>query len=360
MSVTQATRPGGAAPRRSGALAGYGVALIVAATVLVMAEPRGSAWSGYGLLCEALGIGCLVGAGQDRFRRALPGLRRFLARAAVSGRDRRSAAPAAARVQPRVAGLGTTQGRVIRSEWTKFVSLRSSRIGPTLAVVTIVGVAMIVAATVEARFGWPGAPPFDPGVDLLAGVELAPLAVGVLGVLVITGDYATGVIRSAMTVVPTRMPLLWAKLAVVVGVVGAIALFSTPVAVIIGVAELRVKSWAVDPADPRIWAAGGWAALYMVLVGVIGLGLGTLLRSTAAAINVLVVVFFGVPMLVHLLPEAGSRWVGPYLPAEAGEAIWANPHSWHITSRPAALMVTAAWAAVLFAAASWRLLRDDA
>jgi hypothetical protein len=249
--------------------------------------------------------------------------------------------------------------RVIRSEWTKFVSLRSSRVAPALALVCIVGSASLMAAATPA--GPDGLEPvaFDPAVDLLVGVELAPLVLGVLGVLVITAEYATGLIRCTLTVVPTRMPVLWAKLAVVVGAIVAIALVAAPVAALVGVAELRAKGWSIDPADPGFWTAGCWAAMYMVLVGVIGLGLGALLRTTASAISALVGVFFGAPILVHLLPEAAARFIGPYLPAEAGEAIWAHPHNWHIASRVAALVVFGAWAGALFTAAAFRLLRQD-
>jgi ABC-2 type transport system permease protein len=183
--------------------------------------------------------------------------------------------------------------------------------------------------------------------------------VGVLGVLVITAEYATGLIRYTLTVVPTRMPVLWAKLLVVVGVIAATALVSTPAAMLAGVAELREQGWAVDPTDPELWTAGFQATLYMVLLGVIGLGLGSLLRTTAAAVSALVGIFFGLPILVQLLPRAGARWIGPYLPAEAGQAIWADPHGWHLGSRAAALIVLVAWAGALFAGASYRLLRQD-
>jgi ABC-type transport system involved in multi-copper enzyme maturation permease subunit len=228
-----------------------------------------------------------------------------------------------------------------------------------VAAFCIVASALFVPAARGAPGDMPAVPPLDPGVDLLVGVELAPLAVGILGVLLITSEYATGLIRYSMTVVPTRMPVLWAKLLVVVGVVAGIAVVSTPVALLGGVMQLRAQGWSVEPTDPELWVAASRATLYMVLVGVIGLSVGTLLRTTAASISALVGIFFGVPILVQLLPQAGARWIGRYLPAEAGDAIWAHPSGWHIASPAVAAIVFAAWAGALFAVASYRLLRQD-
>jgi hypothetical protein len=367
VSAAQAAVSSGAAPKRNRLLAAYGVALIAAATLLLAGEPRGSIWSVYGLACEALGLGCVIWAGRYWLTRAVGGIRLLSVRSAALWRvvgtaapaAVRAAAPAAIRAQARADGLGTTQWRIIRSECTKFVSLRSSRIGPAVAVVCIVASALFVPAARGAPGDLPVAPPLDPGVDLLVGVELAPLAVGILGVLLITAEYATGLIRYSMAVVPTRMPVLWAKLVVVVGVVVGIAVVSTPVALLVGVTQLRVQGWSVEPTDPELWVAASRATLYMVLVGVIGLSVGTLLRTTAASISALVGIFFGVPILVQLLPQAGARWIGRYLPAEACHAIWADPHGWDLRSRTTATILSVAWAGALFAAASYRLLRQD-
>jgi ABC-type transport system involved in multi-copper enzyme maturation permease subunit len=367
MSGAQAALGSGKAPRRNWPLAAYGGALIAAATLLLAGEPRGSTWSVYGLACEALGLGCVMWGGRHGLARALGGLRLLSARAVTRCRvvgtaapgAVRAAAPAAVRARARADGLGTTQWRIIRSEFTKFSSLRSSRIGPAVAVVCIVLSALFVPAARGAPGDMPQAPPLDPGVDLLVGVELAPLAVGILGVLLITSEYATGLIRYSMTVVPTRMPVLWAKLVVVVGVSAGIAVVSTPVALLVGVTQLRVQGWSVQPTDPELWVAAFHATLYMVLVGVIGLSVGTLLRTTAASISALVGIFYGVPIVVQLLPQAGARWIGRYLPAEACHAIWADPHGWDLRSRTTATILSIAWAGAAFAVASYRLLRQD-
>jgi len=348
-------------PSRSGnrILGWYGAALVSAATVLLAAGPRASAWSAYALLCEVIGVGAVLRAGVLRVPgpTRLAGLR---ARVGASAHRLRTALAAAAQMRSSAAPrLGPTQARATRAECTKFLSLRSNGVAPLLIVVVVVGSAFQIAATTQAPpDGW-GYLGFNPGIDVLLGVGLCPLALGVLGVLVISADYATGVMRSALTVTPRRMPVLWAKLVAVVAVVTVVALVAIPAAVFVGVGELRVRGWTIELADPRPWTTGCWAAMYMVLVAVIGLSLGALLRGTAAAISALVAMFYVVPIMIFLLPGSGTRWFAPYLPAAAGEAMWGHPLGWHIGSRAVALGVFSAWSGLLFGAATVRFLRQD-
>src|SRR6201997_4986673 len=114
-----------------------------------------------------------------------------------------------------------TQARVIVSEWTKLHSLRSTRWSLLAAVVLTIGLPAIFAAVTSSH--WGSMSPHERAdrhpLDIaLAGINLSQLAVGVLGVLVITGEYATGMIRASFTAVPKRLPVLWAKI-IVFGVV---------------------------------------------------------------------------------------------------------------------------------------------
>ena len=113
--------------------------------------------------------------------------------------------------------LRVTQARVLLSEWTKLRSLRSSVSTLLIAVVLMIGLgAMFAAITASQTTG------FEPGVTAistsLTGTFFAQLAVGVLGVLLITREYSTGMIRSSLTAVPSRLPMLWGKLTVFAGV----------------------------------------------------------------------------------------------------------------------------------------------
>ena len=112
------------------------------------------------------------------------------------------------------AGGGVTQARALRSEWTKLRSVRSTRWSLLAAVVLTIGIAAL--ATAVFRNHWAGMSPadradFHPLELNMAGVQLAQLAIGVLGVLVITAEYSTGMIRASMTAVPARLPVLWGK-----------------------------------------------------------------------------------------------------------------------------------------------------
>lgn len=350
----------GTEPRQHRILARYGVALAAAGTLLVQAAPRGGAWAAYGLGCATLGIGCLFWAGRERLPRSAAVLRRSMAHTAARGHDLLGPGGAAVLPRPRPVGLGATQARAIRSEWTKFTSMRSTAFGPWVAAICIVALAGLTVATTPARPDGIVDFPYDPGVHVLGGLYLAPLTVGVVGVLAITSEYATGQIRSSFTVLPSRMSVLWAKLAVVIAAVSTTALAAIPAALLVGVAGLRSRGWSIEPSDARAWATGCWAGLYLVLVGVVGLSLGALLRSTAAAIGALAGIFFAVPIVVRLLPEVVETWMGPGLPAQAGEAVWGLPQASHIDSRPVALVVFLAWTVAAFAWASYRLVREDA
>ena len=138
-------------------------------------------------------------------------------------------APAGAGVENRDAHR-VTFPRAVRSEWIKLVSLRSSWITFAAAVVAIVGLGALISYVTSSH--WAHMPPqeqarFQPVARSLGGVDLAQLAVGVLGVLVVTGEYATGMIRSSLMAAPKRLPVLWAKIGVFASVSFVLMLVST-------------------------------------------------------------------------------------------------------------------------------------
>jgi hypothetical protein len=362
------------------ALAWYGLALGVAGAALLAKSPPGSGWKLYGFGCLALAVGCLILAVQRtltaRYDAGKPGVLELVTGAVAGARQAGRSAVRAVTPRPRsrpvvglgaaraeLAGLGVTQVRVIRSEWTKFHSLRSTKVVLFVAALITIGFAAIVGAVVAAQ--WDTLDPisrarFRAATDPLQGVALSQLAVGVLGVLLISGEYATGMIRSSLTVVPRRMPMLWGKLAVFATVVGATCLASTFVAFYVGQALLARKDLDVGIGSPHALRGVFGAALYLVIIGLMGLGLGTLLRNTAAAISSLVAVLFVLPIVLNFLPRSFSHHVTPYLPDSAGVTFWAHADGWQISSPAAALLVLCAWAGALIAAGAWRLMRDDA
>jgi ABC-type transport system involved in multi-copper enzyme maturation permease subunit len=263
---------------------------------------------------------------------------------------------------PSFTGMKVTQARVIRSEWTKFRSLRSTNITLLVSLVLTIGVGALICAVTAAH--WTRLSPgdqagFNAVVSSLDGVRISQLAVGVLGVLLISGEYATGMIRASLTAVPKRLPVLWAKIAVFAGIVGVTAIVSTFIAFFLGQSLLTSQHLQVSISSPGALRMVVAAGVYLLLVGIIGIALGGLLRNTAAGISSLVALFFVIPPILELLPSSWSNDIGPYLPANAGEAFWGHPDTSHL-SPWVGLIVLCAWTVAAIIAAAVRLTRNDA
>ncbi|MCU1678138.1 MAG: putative transporter transrane protein [Frankiales bacterium] len=229
-----------------------------------------------------------------------------------------TAARASAVPSARLSGAG-----ILRSEWTKLRSLRSTVWSFVVALVLLVGVSALISAAVAND--WSRHPEDQIGFDAtstsIAGGFLAQLAIGVLGVLLISGEYSTGMIRSTMAAVPRRLPALWGKLAVFVALTYVTMQIATLAAFALGQRLLRSTGASVRIGDPEILRALVGAALYLTVVGILGMGLGALLRHSAGAISVLVGVLLVLPIIVAFLPGDLQTSVRKFLPGEAGQQV---------------------------------------
>ena len=162
----------------------------------------------------------------------------------------------------------------------------------------------------------------------------AQLAIGVLGVLLISGEYSTGMIRSSLTAVPRRLPVLWAKLGVFAAVAFAVTLVTSFVSFFVGQALLSSHHLGVAISAPGALRSVIGAALYATVAGMIGMALGTLLRNTAAGISTIVAVFFVIPPVADLLPSSWSSHFVQYLPSNAGEVLYGGARAWLTRWRP--------------------------
>jgi len=217
-----------------------------------------------------------------------------------------------------------TQARIARSEWTKFRSLRSSSFALLAALLMLVAFGIIAsAATVHdwASMSAKDHAGFDPLLTSLRGVDGAQLALGVLGVLWITGEYGTGLIRSTFAAVPRRLPVLWAKAAVLASVTFSLALAGALTAFLVSQSILHSKHISIAFTDPGVTRAVIGAALYLTLLGLFSLGLGAVIRNTAGGIAALVSIVFVIPALINVLGASWKNAVYPYLPTDAGAAI---------------------------------------
>jgi ABC-type transport system involved in multi-copper enzyme maturation permease subunit len=260
-----------------------------------------------------------------------------------------------------------TGRRVLRSEWAKFWSLRSSWITLGVALLLLIAIGAIASATYSPDAATAGGPP-GPGAGgvsdaisvALTGSTFASLAIGVLGVLITAGEYSTGTIRSTLAAVPRRLPVLWSKSAVfgatafVLATLGALAAFQ------LGTLGLDGEKIALSLGDGGVLRSLVGAGLYLGLVGVFGVALGSLVRSTAGGIAILVGVLLILSGLTSLLPDAWADTITPYLPGNAGSAMYALHESSDSLSPAAGLAVFAGWVALTLAGAAYRLARTDA
>ncbi|MGX6600705.1 ABC transporter permease [Micromonosporaceae bacterium Da 78-11] len=255
-----------------------------------------------------------------------------------------------------------TLARVIRSEWAKVWSLRSTWITLGLGLLFLIAFGAIAALQYDGGSGDgpPGLQDADAYSLALFGVTFALIAFGVLGVLTSAAEYTSGMIRSTLAAVPRRLPVLWAKAAVygviafAVGLVGAFVSFLISSAIRSGTAE------AVGLSDDGVLRGLLGVGVYLGLVGVIGVALGVLLRSTAGGISALVGTFLLVPGLMSLLPAAWQDDVTPYLPSNAGDSIYALQHATGSLSAGAGLLVLLGWTALALGGAAYRLISRDA
>jgi hypothetical protein len=256
-----------------------------------------------------------------------------------------------------------TQARVVLSEWTKLRSLRSTVYSLLAAIVFIVGLSFLVPLVTVNH--WPPPDPggvarFDPTSRSLAGIFLAQLAVGVLGVLFITGEYATGMIRATLAAVPTRLPVLWAKTMIFALVTFVLMAPSAIAAFLIGQSILHAKQLDTTLSSPGVLRAVLGAALYLTVVGLMGLAWGALLRNTAGGISALFGILFVLPIIVRFLP---SQWADPidkYLPSTVGQGI-TRVHADPTALAPwAGFALFCGYAAIVMAAAAVGLRRRDA
>jgi ABC-2 type transport system permease protein len=266
---------------------------------------------------------------------------------------------------PRLTARGrVTQARVVLSEWTKLISLRSTRWSLGVGVLLTIAFPILFAALTASHWAHMSAAdradrhPLD---IALAGVNVAQLAIAVLGVLVISGEYSTGMIRSTLIAVPKRLPVLWAKL----GVYAAVSFVLMVPSVLIGFFAsqailnrhhiLQISFSA--PGVTRLLLGG---ALFVTLVGIFALAIGTIVRSTAGGIATFAGIFFVIPPLMNILPTSWNNAISQYLPSEAGRQLFSLHQGAHSLSPMWGGLLMLGYCAVAVTLAAVLLLRRDA
>ncbi len=249
---------------------------------------------------------------------------------------------------------------LVRAEWTKLRTQPSSAWALLSTLAAIVGFGILYSLVRETR------PPkgaavagFDPTAASLAGVNLAQITIGVLGVLLISNEYATGMIRSTIAAVPSRLPVLAGKATVMVLTTVVLCLPAVVAAFLSGQHILARGHLDVTIGAPGVTRAVIGSALYLGVVGLLGLGLGTLIRNTAGAVCTLIGALFGLQLVLALMPTGVQDDLYRYLPGPAGLAVTSVIPDPDGLAPWTGFGVFCAYAAVLLALAVWRLRRAD-
>lgn len=215
---------------------------------------------------------------------------------------------------------------VLRSEWTKLRSVRSTYW--TLAIAIGLGVGLGALASTLSASHYASDPiehiGFDPATRSLLSLELAQLAFAVLGVITVTGEYSSGMIRTSFTAVPRRTRMMSAKLAVFAAaalVVGEIIAFVT-----FSLGQFLIHQYPGVPSaslgQPNVLRVVVGAGLYLVVIGLLGAGLAVIVRGAAAGIAIVVAMLFIIPGLVEAaLPQSWAQPIDKYWPTDAGQRV---------------------------------------
>jgi ABC-2 type transport system permease protein len=251
---------------------------------------------------------------------------------------------------------------VTRMEWLKLRSVRSTAWVMLVFAAGLIGLAILVVAHQHwATMSAADRASFDPVNQGFTGLTIGQLAFGVLGVLMITSEFSSGLIRATLAAVPSRPRLLAAKAAVLGAVVLAVGEIVAFAAFAVGEAVLRSPAPHATLGQPGVLRAVLMAGAYPGLIALIGLGLGAVIRHTAGAICAVVGILFVLPLILLPLGQSIQNSVGPFLPMLiAANSITAVKAQSHTLSPGLGFAMLCLYAVAALAAGGWALARRDA
>ena len=263
-------------------------------------------------------------------------------------------------------GHGLSAAGLLRSEWIKLRSVRSTAWSYALLVLVSLALAAVMSSTLDLQGADASMIPAADQAIFIAqtatfGVFFGQLIVAVLGVLTITGEYSTGMIRSTLTAVPRRLPALAAKAAVLFGATFVVGLVANLGSYAVSSLVLSQQGLGVSIADPAVFLPVLGGALYLALIAVFALGVGTIVRSGAGGIAVVLGIVLLLPMVLQLIASPWAAAVLPYLVSNAGINMFGLmsfsqvPIEWWVN-----LLVVLGWLAVSLVGAAAVLKRRDA
>jgi ABC-2 type transport system permease protein len=252
------------------------------------------------------------------------------------------------------------------AEWTKLRTLMSTGWLLLGAVALTIGISVAVMAATHQSPGSAGGQ--DPIKLALTGIDLGQAVIAVLAVLAISEEYGTGMIRTTLAAMPRRLSMLSAKAANVAVLTLAAGVLATAGCLIAG--RLMLPGHGLDPArgyplvsiahGSTLRAAAG-SILYLILIGLLALGIATAIRDTAVSIGVVLALLFLPPLLAQAVSDPLRRHIEQIAPMTAGLAVQATTNIHNQPIAPwAGVAVLAAWAAAALILAGLLLRHRDA
>jgi ABC-type transport system involved in multi-copper enzyme maturation permease subunit len=260
------------------------------------------------------------------------------------------------------AGFGGT----LRSEFTKIRSVRSTYWTLLVLLVISVGIGAAICAGTAANWNQASAADratFDAAQVSIAGLFfLGQLVIVVFGAMVLTSEYATGMIRTSLTAMPRRVTIYAAKALIFAIVALVVTLVAAFIAFFVGQALLSSTHASVTLSGHNVLRAVIGSALYVTLCGLFAFAAGSILRHTAATITSIIGLLFVIPILAHLLPSSWYNDIARWLPDSAGSAISTTvaPQDSHLFSPWGQFTVFAVYTAILLIVGGILFRRRDA
>ncbi len=247
---------------------------------------------------------------------------------------------------------------VLRSEWLKLTTLRSTVWSYAIIVLLQVGMGAVLALTLDSTVGTPGVAGMQTLIlPATLGIILNQLVVSVLGVLVISGEYGTGQIRSSLTAVPRRTPVLWAKALVFAATTFVVGLVAVAAAAAVSWSMLAARGITLDLSDGELWGRLVGGAAYLTLVGLIAFFLGAILRHTAAGLAAALGLLLVVPVVLSLIGAEWASVLADWLPSNVGQTLFFGGSTFEAWQ---AVVIMLGWVTVFAGTAAVLLKRRDA
>ncbi len=259
----------------------------------------------------------------------------------------------------RVESQPVTLRRAVASEWIKFRTLRSSWAVLGVAVVAMVVFALIIAYNTR-HLNHSLSPADIAPSGTLQGYYLAELLIGALGVLFVSSEYSTGMIRSTLTAVPKRIPVLWAKLIVFVAIIAVVMTGVSFVAFLAGQGLISAYRPALSLGAPGALRVIIGTGVYLTFIAMIGAALGWIMRSTPGGLIAFVALILVLPVLFGDALGQWGKHVADFLPSVAGASFSTNVPESPSLSPWVGLLVMAAWVVIGLGGAVMLLRRRDA